>query len=154
MPKIIPIRDEVVVRPLEHSAKIGHIHVPDTVQRKRKLNNGIVVAIGPLVSQFCKLEIGDHVGYGAYDGTQIALENGLFHILHEDSIMCRYIPSDVRLIDTQTMKKLIQERFGEVMKENMERTLMHRWQMTDIQSWESAILDRIDTLPIAEGFEL
>ena len=53
----IPIGDDVIIRPFEYSAKIGSLYAPD--QAKRRVNQGIVIAKGPLVSD--DIDTADHV---------------------------------------------------------------------------------------------
>jgi co-chaperonin GroES (HSP10) len=160
MPRIVPLRDDVVVHPIGQSDKMGSIHIPNSY--KRKMNAGIIVALGPDVDTEW-LQVGDHVGFPARAGNQlsksenedlgfqITLENGQFYILPENAILCKYEPSNVRLIDTETVKRLISERFTELRasyKGSFDQV------MDELKPIEEALLDRIDSLIVAEAFEI
>lgn len=146
MPKPIALKDNIVVHPIGEKSVTGMIHIPNAY--RKKINNGIVVSKGPDVS--ADISIGDHVGFGAYDGKQVTLENGQFYILNEDSIACKYLPGDVKLIDTETMKRLINERITEMKSKDW----MKAKENQILSELEESLIDRIDTITIAEGFEL
>lgn len=90
--KLNPIRDRILVRPIEEDTvtKSG-IVIPDNAQEKpsrglvlaagtgRLLDNGTVV---PLV-----VKVGDTVLYGKYAGTSIKLDNQEHIIMKEDDVL-------------------------------------------------------------------
>lgn len=136
--------DKVIIHPIEAEAKIGSLFIPDP--ERHRVNNGIVIDIGKDVKI---IKRGDHVLFPGYAGQKIALgDQGEFYILRETHIDCILIDSNVKLIDTETVKRLISERMGEY-RAKLQKGADHNPSF-DI---EQALLDRIDTLTLAEGRE-
>lgn len=114
--------------------------------RKRPVR-GIVIAKGPLVSK--DIDIADDVITNAYSGEKISMEDGgIFWIVQEEDIHAVMTDSDVVLIDTETMKRLIQERRTEfcVKEDELAVSII-------VTEFAEDLLDRIDSLTRAEGFE-
>ncbi len=147
----IPIGDDVIIRPFEYSAKIGSLYAPD--QAKRRVNQGIVIAKGPLVSD--DIDTADHVFFSGYTGDKIALEeSGEFFVIPESHLICKVLNSTVVLMDTETVKRIIQERFGELRSMPPDtRVEIDPRDHDPLGDIESSLLDRIDTISIAEGWE-
>ena len=87
-----PLRDQVIVKPieLEEVTKSG-IVIPDTA-RKEKPQEGVIVAAGdgklddsgkliPMV-----VKVGDKVIYSKYSGSEIKLDDEEFLIMREENI--------------------------------------------------------------------
>ncbi len=142
----VPIGNDVIIHPLKYPAKIGRIHVPD--RSKKRTNQGIIIAKGPLVSG--DVDIADHVFFNGYTGDTIVIEDsGKFFVIPESHLICRVRNSKVVIIDTQTVKRIIQERFGEL------RSSVVSIDDSDVflDHAEQSLLDRIDSIAVAEGWE-
>jgi len=145
---LVPIGNDVIIHPIEHQEMIGSLYIPDPA--KKRINQGIIVAKGPA----CKdtdVEIADHVLFSGYTGDQVTLEeSGQFYVIPETHVIAVLGKSNVRLMDTETIKRIIQERFGE-------KSVVAAGSMINSQEFlkglEQDLLDRIDTFIIAEGFE-
>jgi len=136
----IPIGDDVIIHPFDQPTKIGSLYVPDTA--KRRVNQGIIVSKGPLVSD--DVDTADHVFFNGYTGDKIVFEQGgEFFVVPESHLICKVRNSKVVLMDTETVKRVIQERFGEIKK----------FKNGTLDWVEKDLLDRIDTITIAEGYE-
>ena len=147
MPHPIPLGNDVIIHPFEYPAKIGLIFVPDP--SKKRVNQGIIIAKGPLVSD--DVDTADHVFFSGYTGDKIVLEgSGEFFVIPESHLICKVEGSNVRLMDTETVKRIIQERFGEIRSMNIEGDNNF---LDYVDDWEESLLDRIDTITIAEGWE-
>lgn len=143
---LTPIGDDVIIHPIKSSEKIGSLYVPDTAQKRT--NQGIIIAKGPLVSD--DLDTADHVFFNGYTGDQIALEeSGRFFVIPESHVICKVRNSKVVLMDTETVKRIIGERFGELMTSIVDNPADRLL----LSAAKTAILDRIDTISIAEGWE-
>jgi co-chaperonin GroES (HSP10) len=143
-----PIGDDVIIHPFEHSAKIGSLYVPDTA--KRRVNQGIIIAKGPLVSN--DVDTADHVFFNGYTGDKVVLGNGgEFFVVPESHLICKLRHSSVVLMDTKTVKRIIQERFGEL--QSKEISIDRLTPQKFLKILETSLLDRIDTISIAEGWE-
>lgn len=94
--KIRPLKDRVVVKPLEGEEKTaGGIYLPDTA--KEKPIQGKVVAVGPgkfLESKGDRvpppLKEGDKVIYGKYAGTEIRIEGEEYKILEVKDVLAKF----------------------------------------------------------------
>jgi len=142
----IPLGDDVIIHPIKYPEKIGHLYVPD--RSKKRTNQGIIIAKGPLVSD--DVDTADHVFFNGYTGDTIVLEDsGKFFVIPESHLICRVRNSKVVIIDTQTVKRIIQERFGEL------RSTVVSIDDSDmfLDHAEQSLLDRIDSISIAEGWE-
>ena len=90
-PKVAPLADRVVVKPLEEAEQMrGGLYIPDTA--KEKPQQGQVVAVGP--GRFEKdarvpmdVKVGDKVLYGKYSGTEVTIEGEQLLILRESDIL-------------------------------------------------------------------
>ncbi len=140
----IPIGDDVIIHPFEYPDKIGSLYVPD--QSKKRVNQGIIIAKGPLVSN--DVDTSDHVFFNGYTGDKIAFESsGEFHVVPESHLICKVRNSKVVIMDTETVKRVISERFGELYPQFGASMLI------TLSGIEKSLLDRIDTISIAEGWE-
>jgi chaperonin GroES len=95
-PKLRPLDDRVVVKPVEAEERTaGGIVLPDTA--KEKPQRGKVVSIGPgkLLENGSRgtlsVAIGDEVIYGKYSGTDIELEGDEVKILRETDILAKVL---------------------------------------------------------------
>jgi co-chaperonin GroES (HSP10) len=152
--KLIPIGDDVIIHPFEEDirgSKIGSLYVPD--QAKRRINQGIIISKGPLVSG--DVSIGDHVMFSGYTGDTVSfIDGGTYFVVPESHLLVIVEESDVVLMDTRTVKRIIQERFGELraMQRTVEASIGKDWFILTNEIEES-LLDRIDSITVAEGFE-
>jgi chaperonin GroES len=91
--ELVPIRDHVIVKPLEVEEDTAGIYVSD--ESKEKPQRGLVMAVGSgrldNVGNLLKLEVdvGDIVVYSKYGGMEIKInkENQAYLILTEDDIL-------------------------------------------------------------------
>ena len=89
-PKVAPLADRVVVKPLEEAEQMrGGLYIPDTA--KEKPQQGQVVAVGP--GRFEKdarvpmdVKVGDKVLYGKYSGTEVTTDGEQLLILREADV--------------------------------------------------------------------
>ena len=84
--KIKPLADRVLVAPAPAEEKtVSGIIIPDTA--KEKPQRGKVVAAGPgKKDEPMTVEVGDHVLYGKYGGTEITIEGTDYLIMRESDI--------------------------------------------------------------------
>jgi len=137
------IGNDCIIHPFDAPEKIGSLYVPD--QSKRRVNQGIIIAKGPLVTD--DVDTGDHVFFSGYTGDKIALESsGEFYVIPESHLICKVRNSSVVLMDTETVKRIIGERFGELIVRDVHPQM-------SLEEIQKSLLDRIDTITIAEGWE-
>ena len=140
----LPLGNDVIIHPFDFPAKIGSIYVPDTA--KKRVNQGIIIAKGPLVSD--DVDTADHVFFNGYTGDKLVFEDSSeFYVIPESHLICKVKQSNVMIMDTETIKRIILERFGELRSRNDQDDWFF------LNSIEESLLDRIDTLAIAEGWE-
>jgi len=140
----LPLGNDVIIHPFDFPAKIGSIYVPDTA--KKRVNQGIIIAKGPLVSD--DVDTADHVFFNGYTGDKLVFEDSSeFYVIPESHLICKVKQSNVMIMDTETIKRIISERFGELRSRNDQDDWFF------LNSIEESLLDRIDTLAIAEGWE-
>jgi len=89
---IRPLRDRVVVRPLEQDEMTrGGVILPDTAKEKPGRGKVLAVGSGRLTDEgkVVPLDVkeGDVVMYGKYSGTEIKIEGEEFLILQEKDIL-------------------------------------------------------------------
>ena len=144
---LIPVGRDVIIHPIERPSKIGMIHVPDSV--RRRVNQGIVIAKGK-DCKFDEIETSDHVMFNGYTGDKITLvDGGIFYAVPEQFIVGKVKNSNVVLMDTETVKRIITERLGEITGiEGIEGITI-----STLIELEKDLLERIDSITIAEGFE-
>jgi chaperonin GroES len=85
--KIKPLADRVLVEPAAAEEKTaGGIIIPDTA--KEKPQKGTVVAVGPgKKDEPMTVQVGDHVLYGKYAGTEITVDGTNYLIMRESDIV-------------------------------------------------------------------
>jgi chaperonin GroES len=93
---IRPLRDRIVVKPLEGEEKTaGGIYLPDTA--KEKPQQGEVIAVGP--GKFIEekgdrvappLDKGDKVIYGKYAGTEVRIAGEEYKILEVKDVLAKF----------------------------------------------------------------
>jgi len=150
---LLPIGDDVIIHPLDRATKVGSIYLTDKTRLEKRTNQGIIIAKGPLVSN--DLDTADHVFFNGYSGDKLAFkDHGEFFVIPESHVICKVQNSTVVLMDTETVRRVIQERFGEVHHRELES---HSTEGKKVSYWlkriERDLLDRIDTITIAEGWE-
>lgn len=90
-PKVAPLADRVVVKPLEETEQMrGGLYIPDTA--KEKPQQGEVVATGPGRTEDGKrvpleVKVGDKILYGKYSGTEVTIDAEQVLILRESDIL-------------------------------------------------------------------
>ena len=146
----IPIGNDCIIHPFKYPEKIGLLHVPD--RSKKRTNQGIIIAKGPLVSD--DLDTADHVFFNGYTGDQIAIEGGgRFFVIPEPHIICRVRNSKVVLMDTVTVKRIIGERFGELHSSVSYSFASGSKIIVTLEDIEQSLLDRIESITVAEGWD-
>jgi chaperonin GroES len=90
--RLKPLGDRILVKRVKPQEKtIGGIVLPETA--RDKLNEGIVVAVGPgsrgRDGQLLKpsVEVGDHVLLSEFGGTEVKLDGEEYHLFREDDIL-------------------------------------------------------------------
>jgi chaperonin GroES len=91
--KIRPLYDRVVVKRVENKGDMMHggLHIPDSA--KEKPQEGEVMAIGKgkrledgqLVA--LDVQVGDHILFGKYSGSEIRLDGTEYMIMREEDIL-------------------------------------------------------------------
>lgn len=141
--KLKPLGKNVLVHPIEDpsTTRSGLLYLPE--QSKQRIDNGIVIAKGPLVSD--NIQIADHVSFSGYSGEQIVHEEaGRFFLIPESHINAILLDEDsVLLLDSLTAIRLIKERMAELRQEDSGLSL---------DQIESSLVDRIEMLTTSEGF--
>ena len=90
-PKVAPLSDRVVVKPLEEAEQMrGGLYIPDTA--KEKPQQGEVIAVGPGRTEDGKrvpmeVKVGDKILYGKYSGTEVTIDAVQMLILRESDIL-------------------------------------------------------------------
>ncbi len=151
MPKLRPIRNDVLVHPFDKPSKIGSIHVPDQEQRRHRTNNGIVVSLGPLCSD--DLSIGDHVLFNGYSGDKVTVENGIFFLVPESHVIGKVLDSKVKLMDSETVKRLISERLGEDLMKLDPQFGVNKVVRNILSQFSDSLYERLDSFIQSEGME-
>ena len=148
--KLRAIGDDVIIHPIDNpELSHGGIHLPQREKRK-VINQGLVIAKGPEVRE--ELDIADHVLFTNYTGSKISLASGgIFFVIPERFIIAVMTGSEVVLVDTKMMKRIIQERFGELrlMNEGNPDESVELF----LRDVEGSLIERIDSITFAEGFE-
>ena len=140
MKRLVPLGNDVILHPIERTKKIGSIYIPNP--EKTKVNQGIIVAMGPKAKE--DLDLGDHVLFNGYSGDMITLaESGKFYVIPDSHIVAKMEQTEVRIVTTEAVKELIVARIGEMKGSCTGAT----WNYI-----ERDLLDRLESLPIAEGF--
>ncbi|MHC4933925.1 MAG: co-chaperone GroES [Planctomycetota bacterium] len=95
--KIRPLKDRVLIRPIEEETKTaGGIYLPDTA--KERPVRGEVVAVGP--GRYIEekgdrvpvaLQTGDKVIYGKYAGTEVRIEGEEYKILEAKDVLAKIV---------------------------------------------------------------
>jgi chaperonin GroES len=86
-----PLRDKVVVKPLEEEAKsTGGIILPDTAKKKPSEGEVVAVGSGRVLDDGSRaalsVKVGDRVIYSKYAGNEVTVDGTEYIILDEDSI--------------------------------------------------------------------
>ena len=147
--KLKSLGDDCIIHPLDNPEKFGMIHLPER-EKREVINQGIVVAKGPLVTS--ELETADHVLFNGYSGDKVSLASGgIFFVIPEAFIIAKMTESKVVLMDTLMMERIIQQRFGEL------RLMNHGNPDESVELFlrdvEASLLERMDAVTMAEGFE-
>ena len=148
--KLRPIGNDVIIHPIDNpQMSEGGIHLPER-EKRDVINQGFIIAKGPAVRE--ELEIADHVLFNGYTGDKVSLRSGgIFFVIPEDFIVAVMTGSGVVLLDTKMMKRIILERFGEL-------HLMNEGNPDEsvglfLDSVQMDLIERIDAITMAEGFE-
>ena len=88
--KIRPLRDNILIKPIEETTSKGGIVIPQTATEKPM--EGLVVAVGPgkqvdgtLVEP--QVKANDRVLYGKYAGTEVKIDGEDHIIMREEDVM-------------------------------------------------------------------
>lgn len=147
-PKLKPLGDDLLIHPIEDSAmtESGRLYIPD--QAKQRVDQGIVVAKGPLVTE--EIEIADHVIFSGYSGDKVSVGgSGIFFVIPQQFIVAIITDSSVVLFDSLTIRRILDERQGEAYQKwsgDSKATDIVRGIFRDVK-------DRLDTFTRSEGFE-
>ena len=94
--KIRPLDDRVVVQPMESEERTaGGIVLPDSAKEKPQRGTVVAVGAGKLLESGKRgelsVQVGDHVIYGKYGGTDIEVNGEEVKILRESDILAKVI---------------------------------------------------------------
>ncbi len=95
-PKLRPLDDRVVVKPLDaEETTAGGIVLPDTAQEKPQRGKVLAVGIGKLLDSGNRGElsvaVGDEVIFGKYGGSDIEIDGEEVKILRESDILAKVV---------------------------------------------------------------
>ncbi len=91
--KIIPIKDNIVVKRIEEAQekKVGSIIIPDSAKEKPMTAEVIAVGSGRVLKDGKKIPLevkaGDKVLIGKYSGSEVKLDDNEYLILREDEVL-------------------------------------------------------------------
>lgn len=89
--RFIPAGDLLLVEPLLAESKTASgIIIPDKAQEKPA--QAIVIATGPGKERPIKFNIGDHVVYGKYSGTELQVDDKKYLIIRESDLFGTLLP--------------------------------------------------------------
>ncbi len=145
MPKLNPIGNDVIVHPFEQpEMTAGGLHVPD--RSKRRQNQGIIIAKGPLVSD--EVDVADHIIFSGYTGDKVVFEDSSpYFVVPEPLIIAVVENSDVILMDTVSLKAELEARKGEIL------SYIGKDYEDVVKEVFESIFDRIDGFTMHRGFE-
>jgi len=88
--KIRPLRDNILIKPIEETTSKGGIVIPQTATEKPM--EGLVVAVGPgkqIEGRVVEPQVkqNDRVLYGKYAGTEVKIDGDDHIIMREEDIM-------------------------------------------------------------------
>ena len=143
---------DVLLHPIEQPSlsKGGKLHLPDAY--KKRPVKGIVILKGP-ACKYNEITTGDVVLVNAYSGTKVSLLNeGSFWIVQEDDFECKLLAEPkIRLVDTETLLRLMRECAGELAQKLHRNTKVTPSEVAE--EYELMIRNRINDLTLNEGFE-
>jgi len=99
--KFRPLHDRVVIERIDADAiSVGGIIIPDTAQEKP--HQGVVMGVGPggrdesgkLIP--IDLQVGDHVLFGKWSGTEVKIDGTDYLIMKESDIMGVLVGAEAR----------------------------------------------------------
>lgn len=138
----VPIRSDVLIRPIEIGSKASTIYLP-TKAKSRKINQGIVVALGPHCSE--DLETSDHVIFSGYTGDKVTfLEGGVYFLVPEELVVAKLNPAGAFLFDSESLSRIIEDRLSEL-------NMMDK--NPSLEEFSQDLLDRLESYTSAEGLE-
>jgi co-chaperonin GroES (HSP10) len=144
--KLKPIGNDVIIHPIDHApmSKGGLIFTAEA-QRKRRINQGIIIAKGPLVTT--ELDIADHVVFSGYSGDKVVFASGgEYIVMPDDFVIAKIVNSEVVLVDTKTVERILLERKTEMKHKYPESSEL-------LDEIISSVVDRIKSVSLSEGFE-
>jgi len=140
---LFPKKSDVIIHPLKAPEKTaGGLY--KSKYHEKKVAQGIIVAVGSEAAEK-GFETAQHVVFNPYSGDEVAVEDGgWFFVIHWDFVEAILINSDVRLISTDSVKRIIEERIGELKLRKTQPTL---------DEIEASLNERIDSYVVSEGFQ-
>jgi len=97
MTNIRPLRDRIVVQPVEQETKTaGGIFLPDTAKEKPQAGNVLFVGPGRYIESKGdtvppSVKVGDRVIYGKYAGTEIRIDGEEYKILEVKDVLAKFV---------------------------------------------------------------
>jgi len=140
-------RGKLLIHPIRQPTKSeGGLHIPGN-ENKREAQ-GVIIHIGPgCVEDF---EFGDHVLYNPYSGDKVVLESGgEFFVIHETHIIAVRTDSDVVMMDTETVVRLLNDRRGELMQKHSG----DREKTEVVRDVVDSVISRVEHFAREEGME-
>ena len=151
MPTLLkPKKTDVIVHPLESPDTTAGGLIKSKAHSK-KPDQGIIIALGEEAKRDSGLDIGDHIVFNPYSGDHIPIEDGgLFYVFHHAHVIATIVDSDIKLMATDVVKRLIQDRMLEIRQKHVPIDEKLTKILNDV---EDSLLDRIDNYTVAEGFQ-
>ena len=150
MPTLLkPKKTDVIIHPLEApDTTVGGLIKSEA--HSKKPDQGIIIAMGEEAKRDSGLDIADHVVFNPYSGDHVPIEDGgIFYVMHHAHVVAIIEDSNVKLVSTDTVKRLVQNRMLE-----MRQKFMTNHPVLDIlNEVEDSIINRIDNYTVSEGFQ-
>ena len=84
-----PILDRIIVKRDESEEMFGSLHIPESAIED--VNRGVVILVGPgKPNEPVGVEVGDHVIYSAFAGTEITINDENFLIMRWHDCLMRF----------------------------------------------------------------
>jgi chaperonin GroES len=90
-----PLFDRVIVLEDNEARKVGDLFLPDTA--KDEMRSGTVISVGPGARNDSgalmpmSVQVGDHILFGKYSGSEVRLAGDLFLIMREPEVFLRVV---------------------------------------------------------------
>ena len=85
---LIPIRDNVIVKPDEATTKlVNGLYMPES--SSDKMQTGVIVSLGSDIAMNQELKVGEKVIFGKFSGTEVQADDQVYRIMNFCDIICK-----------------------------------------------------------------